>query len=202
MRRSASSAPFPRQSPLPSERAEAPTVARGGGALRRVRGGGAVREPASVTGPAGPRGREPKAGRHRVRAQGRVSTHVTDVAHGRGVLRSSGHADPQVLSRELAQGPAKLGSQGSPVPRPRCPECGSRVVDRRAVRVPEKLYCSARCRRRAISARSHARRRAPKDRPTHCAGCGGSIPLRLGPGRPRRFCSERCRRASLAAVAS
>lgn len=66
-----------------------------------------------------------------------------------------------------------------------CPECGAPFAPG-----PQQKYCTARCKNTA-SARAWRERNRPT-KVQSCAECGGPV-QHLDVGRPRRFCSEKCK---------
>jgi hypothetical protein len=68
-----------------------------------------------------------------------------------------------------------------------CAQCDGRMTAQRSTRV----YCSESCKQRA----KRARQRAPGPGSPFCLECGKPISL-TGPGRRRRYCTDKCRDAA------
>ena len=130
---------------------------------------------------------------------------ATTPSHDRGRLPGEGEPNPPARTRQahhlagtIFQPPLRPASPAAEVheapERPatarRC-ACGASLAGRRT----DCRRCSRDCpaRNRARLARRRARRRAAGRRPGTCRVCGRDVEPQVGPGRPRRFCSEACR---------
>lgn len=71
-----------------------------------------------------------------------------------------------------------------------CLTCGASFLPRASGGKPQ-VRCSAKCRRKTANA-NYIQRNAPT-LPVSCADCGGSV-VQSGRGRPRRYCSDVCKR--------